>query len=187
MKNLPGRASSISTVSRPRAGPGVALSLALCLVLLSAAERSEARMYQWTSPVTGSLQMSGEPPSWYRSGQDGPRVRVFKDGFLVDDTAVDVSVLRRLQLRQEAFVELERRRTLDTLQRVQEDSIAAEERAEPRADAPAAASAEAPAPADSAAPPAGSAEEPLPEELDVEAIERLKRIIAEFDRRSGLR
>lgn len=44
------------------------------------------RMYQWTDPSTGRTHFSGRPPHWYRKG-DGPRVLVFEDGRLVDDTA----------------------------------------------------------------------------------------------------
>lgn len=46
-----------------------------------------ARMYQWTDPQTGSLQLSGHPPPWFRSSETGPRVRVFERGIIIDDTA----------------------------------------------------------------------------------------------------
>jgi len=42
------------------------------------------------SPTTGSVQLSGTPPAWYRSDVAGPRVQVFESGNLVDDTAIVV-------------------------------------------------------------------------------------------------
>jgi hypothetical protein len=63
-----------------------------------------ARMYQWTEPDTGSTQLSGKPPAWYRSAAGGPRVFVFDSGRLIDDTAVEVSDEIRQRMRQQAFV-----------------------------------------------------------------------------------
>jgi hypothetical protein len=74
------------------------------LFLLLYASQAEARMYQWVSPETGSIQLSGAPPAWYRSGGDGPRVFVFENGRLVDDTAVPVPDFQREQLRADAFI-----------------------------------------------------------------------------------
>lgn len=159
---------------------------------------ADARMYQWMSPSTGSLQMSGEPPPWYRSQGDGPRVYVFEDGFLVDDTAIDVSDARKRALRRNAFAELSERRTLEALARVRagtatdEDRVLAEKSAEPvevpdtvlaaAADNPAAGKPTDDKPTDDK--PAGGL---LPDNLDSDAIERLKKIIADFDRGGGRR
>ena len=63
-----------------------------------------ARMYQWTDPDSESTQFSGKPPAWYRSTTGGPRVFVFDNGRLIDDTAVAISDEKRQQLRQRAFV-----------------------------------------------------------------------------------
>lgn len=63
-----------------------------------------ARMYQWTDPVSGRTQLSGNPPAWYRSGGDNPRVFVFEKGQLIDDTGVAVEEAQRRRLRQEALV-----------------------------------------------------------------------------------
>lgn len=66
-------------------------------------------MYQWVNPGTGRTQMSGTPPAWYRAAPAGtpgkrtPRVLVFENGQLIDDTAIAVSEERRIQLRQQAF------------------------------------------------------------------------------------
>lgn len=73
--------------------------LVLCLL---AALPAAARMYQWTNPATGTVQLSGSPPPWYRGGH-GPRVLVFDHGTLIDDTAIGVSYAQREELRGTAF------------------------------------------------------------------------------------
>jgi len=78
----------------------IALTLALGLILTAAAE---ARMYQWSDPASGTVQLSGTPPAWYRGAAPGPRTFVFDDGRLVDDTAIPVSELQRRALREQAF------------------------------------------------------------------------------------
>jgi len=69
---------------------------------------SEARMYQWTEPGVETTQLSGKPPAWYRSAGGGPRVFVFDNGRLIDDTAVNVSEEVRLRMREEAFILVEK-------------------------------------------------------------------------------
>ena len=64
---------------------------------------AEARMYQWTDSDTGTTQLSGKPPAWYRSGERGPRIFVFESGQLVDDTGIKVSEEQRQLLRQRSF------------------------------------------------------------------------------------
>ena len=76
--------------------------LIFLFLLLSAA--ADARMYQWVDPDNGTTQLSGKPPVWYRSSAGGPRVFVFDNGKLVDDTGVEVSDVERDQLRQQALV-----------------------------------------------------------------------------------
>lgn len=73
--------------------------LTFCIVTLSA----EARMYQWIDSETGTTQLSGKPPAWYRTGGHGPRIFVFDSGQLVDDTGIKVSVEQRELLRQRSF------------------------------------------------------------------------------------
>ena len=65
---------------------------------------AEARMYQWVEPGVETTQLSGKPPAWYRSSAGGPRVFVFENGRLIDDTAVQVSDDVRQRMREEAFL-----------------------------------------------------------------------------------
>lgn len=64
----------------------------------------EARMYQWVEPDIETTQLSGKPPAWYRSTAGGPRVFVFENGRLIDDTEIEVSDKTRQRMRQEAFI-----------------------------------------------------------------------------------
>lgn len=77
----------------------------LLLVAACAALPAQARMYQWVNPQTGRTQMSGKPPAWYRSDKPGPRVFVFENGRLIDDTARAVGIEERAALRATAFAE----------------------------------------------------------------------------------
>lgn len=76
--------------------------LVICLVCL-AVTPAAARMYQWRNPATGTTQMSGTPPAWYRGTDRGPRVFVFDNNQLIDDTGIAVSEAQRAALRAEAF------------------------------------------------------------------------------------
>ena len=67
----------------------------------------QAQMYQWIDPETGTTQLSGKPPAWYRSDGRGPRVFVFNRGKVVDDTGIVVSDEERVRLRTKAFVSAE--------------------------------------------------------------------------------
>jgi len=67
----------------------------------------QAQMYQWADPETGTTQLSGKPPAWYRSGEGGPRVFVFNRGKVVDDTGIEVSDEKRISLRTKAFIAAE--------------------------------------------------------------------------------
>ncbi|MCI0590584.1 MAG: nitroreductase family deazaflavin-dependent oxidoreductase, partial [Gammaproteobacteria bacterium] len=77
----------------------------LIAALLLPCPQVDARMYQWQDPNTETTQLSGRPPSWYRSAQAGPRVFVFESGRIIDDTAVVVPVEQRDALRQQALTE----------------------------------------------------------------------------------
>jgi hypothetical protein len=81
--------------------------LTLTAVLGMAGTIAEARMYQWVSPQSGYTQFSGKPPAWYRSAGGGPRVQVFENGKLIDDTIRPVSRSVRESLRARAFQETE--------------------------------------------------------------------------------
>lgn len=74
--------------------------LFFCLATFAA----DARMYQWVEPGVETTQLSGKPPTWYRSSVGGPRVFVFENGRLIDDTAVQVSDEVRQRMREEAFL-----------------------------------------------------------------------------------
>ena len=77
----------------------------------------QAEMYQWADPETGTTQLSGKPPAWYRSVEGGPRVFVFNRGKIVDDTGIKISDEQRISLRTRAFINAE------------EDRIAAQQKA----------------------------------------------------------
>ena len=79
------------------------VTLGACVVALASAN-ADARMYQWSSPSSGIVQLSGAPPAWYRSSTQGPRVLVFDNGQLIDDTAVVVGEPVRQSLRAAAFM-----------------------------------------------------------------------------------
>jgi len=66
---------------------------------------ANARMYQWEQPQSGVIQLSGNAPAWYRSVHPGPRVLVFDNGKLIDDTAVSVTNAQRIALREKALGE----------------------------------------------------------------------------------
>ena len=87
-------------------------------------------MYQWIDPVTGSIQMSGKPPAWYRSSWEGPRVRVLENGRLIDDTAITVSGDEMQALREEAFRQFAEIQELEALKRLESDKLKQEERDE---------------------------------------------------------
>lgn len=126
--------------------------------------------------------MSGEPPSWYRSGNDGPRVLVFENGYLVDDTSILVSSSRSRALRSAAFDELKRRRTLEAVERIAQGRAREEDRelADEQERSLVARSVE--VATESAKTLSEATVGALPDQLDAAAIERLKSIIAEFDK-----
>ncbi len=67
------------------------------------ASNAEARMYQWINPDTGTTQLSGKPPAWYRGESTGPRILVIENGQIIDDTQLQVSSEQSVRLRQHAF------------------------------------------------------------------------------------
>ena len=75
-------ATKISSLWRP---------LIIATIVAIVACPAEARMYQWTNAPSGTVQLSGTPPAWYRNGGSGPRIFVFDNGVLVDDTELLVS------------------------------------------------------------------------------------------------
>lgn len=99
----------------------------ICIFLLLIATSVEARIYQWVNPSTGSTQLSGKAPAWYRSDMGGPRVLVFENNVLVDDTGVAVDEDQRIQLRAKALSSESGKKSLTTEQAVAtlEDQIQA--------------------------------------------------------------
>ncbi len=99
-------------------------TMRILLILLFSVTTSavEARMYQWTESGVETTQLSGKPPAWYRSAAGGPRVFVFDNGRLIDDTAVDVSDEVRQRMRQQAFilVEEDRQKAKEKIAKAQE-------------------------------------------------------------------
>lgn len=89
----------------PRQSPCLArpaVTAVLVLVLTLLASNGHARMYQWETE-SGRPNLSGIPPAWYRTDVGGPRVLVFEQGQLIDDTAIAVSDAQRLRLYEDAF------------------------------------------------------------------------------------
>lgn len=68
---------------------------------------AHARMYQWIDPVSKITQFSGKPPVWYRSNNGGPRVIVFENKHIIDDTSISVSEAEQGRLRRMAFLQAE--------------------------------------------------------------------------------
>lgn len=62
-------------------------SALLGAALVVAMPAAAARMYEWVDPDTGTVQLAGHPPPWYRTALTGPRVRVIEHGRVIDDTA----------------------------------------------------------------------------------------------------
>ncbi len=71
----------------------------------------QARMYQWVDPASDTTQLSGTPPTWYRSAEGGPRTFVIEKGQIIDDTAIKISDEQRNLLRQRAYLKVEEDRT----------------------------------------------------------------------------
>lgn len=77
--------------------------LLLATLLIAWSGSASARMYQWVDAQSGTVQLSGSPPAWYRGTQAGPRVFVFENGRLVDDTARRLPAEEAAMLRAVAF------------------------------------------------------------------------------------
>ena len=75
------------------------------ILLALLAGPASARLYQWVDPETRHVYLSGSPPAWYRSGGKGPRVLVFDNGKLVDDTGREASEEEARALREQAAVQ----------------------------------------------------------------------------------
>lgn len=145
------------------------MRFAFFLSLALLASVADARMYQWVDPATGSVQMSGTPPTWYRSARGGPRVQVFDGGNVVDDTSIALTDDQNQALRDEAFRQFDESNQLKALKRLEQDALKDSARKE-RLDELAAAEGE-------DVQDAG----PQPEDITEKTIEQLKDLIESFD------
>ena len=80
--------------------------LLFCLIFIYSVG-AIARMYQWVDLESGTTQLSGTPPVWYRSNENGPRVFVFDKGKIIDDTGINLPDREQEKLRQQAFLQAE--------------------------------------------------------------------------------
>ena len=143
------------------------LGLLSITALLVWGDAVEARMYQWINPASGRTQLSGKPPAWYRGKTGGPRVFVFENGRLIGDTAREVSEAERQSLRTQAF------------ERIGQPPIASKKERGELPQKPVLPEDTAPAQDGPKARPKPMAKEQTPTTL----IERLKKIIADWDKR----
>lgn len=92
------------------------------IALLSLSPLVSARMYQWVDPDTGTTQLSGKPPTWYRSDESGPRIIVYDKGRVIDDTGLSLSPSETEKMREEALISVEqdRQTALTKLQKAQQ-------------------------------------------------------------------
>jgi hypothetical protein len=149
----------------------------LLLLLISTATATAARMYQWQDPNSKSIQFSGVPPAWYRGPDGGPRVRVYEGGKLIDDTYVLLSAENDRDMRDMAFRALQEEQQLEAIKRLERAARREESRRQQAQRDALKSQAKAEQPNTTAAPP-----DVLPESLDPEMVDRLKAIIAEYDR-----
>ncbi len=171
------------------------LNVIVLILALAVVTPVSARMYEWVSPATGRVQLSGTPPTWYRSNIPGPRVRVFENGALVDDTAIALKPEENRALREVATAKVEERRQLEALRQLEianrrEAAIqAARAREEELRVSQAQKRLQRAAETAAAEPPASEGEKTaeakspdVPAALDAKTIERLKALVSEFDR-----
>ena len=149
--------------------------LVVLMVGLLLAGLADARMYQWVDPAIRSVQMSGTPPSWYRSSWAGPRVRVFENGRIIDDTAITLSEEENEALRDEAFRQFDEEQELQALRRLEKDALKQAAREEVAQES---------ATTQGEEPEAGTFQVPdaITDETIDEKIEELKDLISEWDR-----
>ena len=150
------------------------VTISACVVALTFAN-AHARMYQWLHPSSGVVQLSGAPPAWYRSTTQGPRVLVFDNGQLIDDTAVVVGEPLRESLRAAAFTDTSRPPAM---------AASTPKSSAPLHDAPPRASDELPAEPATSDPPVTGQESVTPPEGTVEqTVAELKSLLDAWDSR----
>ncbi len=153
---------------------------ALGLLLVLAAGTVDARVYQWRNPTSGSVELSGTPPAWYRGAVGGPRVLVYQNGQLIDDTAFSVEPALGEELREAAFREFERRQEREALKRLERTARRERARRE-EAERKAADIASLEMVPEETQSPVEAAVEEVPEILDPQVIDRLKSMLRVWD------
>jgi hypothetical protein len=153
----------------------------LLFLLLLVSTAAAARMYQWQDPDSKSIQFSGEPPAWYRNSAAGPRVRVFVDGKLVDDTTIRLSPEDDQSMRDIAFRAVREEQQLEAIKRLERTARREDRRREQARREALRAQAKTEAVETTEVLPE-ALPEVLPESLDAEMIARLKSIISAYDR-----
>jgi hypothetical protein len=157
----------------------------LLILLLLVSTAAAARMYQWQNPNSKSIQFSGEPPAWYRNSAAGPRVRVFVDGKLVDDTTIRLSPEDDQSMRDIAFRAVQEEQQLEAIKRL-ERTARREDRRRRQARREALRAQAKTEAAESTEVLPEALPEVLPEFLDAEMIERLKSIVFAYDRANDI-
>lgn len=159
----------------------------LIIAAIALSVPAQARMYQWVDADSGNVRLSGEPPAWYRSGELAPRVLVFDDGRLIDDTAIVVPAEKRKALREAAFLEVDLRREKDAVKKLERAALREARRREEAERQLSAQSSQGAADTDSgedqkaqAAAPAAS-----PAALDGGMVEQLKTLITDWDKQKN--
>lgn len=136
-----------------------------------------ARMYQWVNPNSGRVELSGTPPAWYRTNEGGPRIQVFQNGQMVDDTAITLNESQSDKLREAAFEEFEIRRRAEQVKKL-ERAARREKARRARAEESTVGS----APEQGKGDAADASIEELPDTLDQGTIDRLKNLIQSWDK-----
>ena len=151
------------------------MRILLAFLLLSLCASAQARLYMWVNPATGSVEMSRTPPGWYRALRAGPRIQVYENGNIVDDTSIRVSPKQSTELRTVAFQEFEVRKQAEAIKKL--ERAARRERLK-QEEAELEQGAEIPADGETQGESAGeTALDELPENLDQAAIDGLKSLI----------
>ncbi len=150
---------------------------------------AQARMYQWVDAKTGNVRLSGEPPSWYRSGERGPRVLVFEDGRMVDDTAITLPPEQRKAYREAAFLEIDLRREQDAVKKLERAALREARRRE-EANRQILSQSNSKPESEEKSPVQNKNSQPValpssPEELDDSMVNQLKALISNWDRQNG--
>lgn len=174
--------SGLSVVTTPMR----LLLVLLALVVMVFGNTAEARMYQWVDAETGNVRLSGDPPNWYRNGTDNPRVLVFENGRLIDDTAVVLPQEQRRALREAAFLEVDLRREQDAVKKLERAALREARR---REEARAALEAQAASAKTGAGEAEGKenpedADSPIPEAPAASVVEQLKALISAWDKQN---